>query len=83
MKDSNQESEDRSENGDSKEWVKDMANFLHLGMELVFSVFAGLGLGWLAAKHLGFPEWFTVILALVGLVVGLYRIWILGKKREL
>lgn len=64
------------------EWVKDLALFSVVVVDLVSYTGAGLGLGYLARKKLGWPWWVLLVTTSAGLVLAFYRIYRLGRLRR-
>lgn len=70
--------------GNEKKIIRELAPYLNLGLQMVIPIAGGVFLGvWLDNKNQSSPLW-TLLFALLGIVVGFYTFFktVLKKKKK-
>jgi F0F1-type ATP synthase assembly protein I len=64
-----------------KQVVQGLALLQFALAEVVGLPLLGAGIGWLAEKYLGFPRLGIVVLAIAGLALGMYRVYLASRRK--
>jgi ATP synthase protein I len=72
--------------GDRKELMKIFADFSTIGMTMVFSIFIGIGIGYLLDHKLfggKTAPWFTLVFLGIGVFAAFKNLYLLSKRKGL